>query len=151
MPAQDLIHQAVKNALIKDGWFITDDPFVIQFEDVRLFADLAAERPLAAQKGKRRIVVEVKSFVGESPIYEFEQAFGQYLLYRDFLSEMQETADYEVFLAVEDLIFDRLFQRTAIQLIIGRYRLGIVVINVSREEIIQWIEPMSINGSSAES
>lgn len=29
MPAQDLHHDAVKQALIKDGWDITDDPFYI--------------------------------------------------------------------------------------------------------------------------
>ncbi len=27
MPAKDIYHNEVKNALIKDGWTITDDPF----------------------------------------------------------------------------------------------------------------------------
>ena len=27
MPARDLFHDAVRNALIKDGWTITHDPF----------------------------------------------------------------------------------------------------------------------------
>jgi hypothetical protein len=26
MPARDIYHDAVKNALIKEGWIITDDP-----------------------------------------------------------------------------------------------------------------------------
>ena len=26
MPAKDIYHETVKNALIKDGWTITDDP-----------------------------------------------------------------------------------------------------------------------------
>ena len=30
MPARDLYHDAVKAALIKDGWTITDDPFMIK-------------------------------------------------------------------------------------------------------------------------
>jgi hypothetical protein len=30
MPKLDIIHNAVRNALIKDGWVITDDPYVIQ-------------------------------------------------------------------------------------------------------------------------
>ena len=42
MPALDQIHEAVKHALIKDGWSITADPYVIEYEDVRLFADLGA-------------------------------------------------------------------------------------------------------------
>jgi hypothetical protein len=31
MAAKDTIHNAVKNALIKDGWVITNDPYKIQF------------------------------------------------------------------------------------------------------------------------
>ncbi len=36
MPAPDQIHNAVKNALLKDGWTITDDPYLIQYEDATL-------------------------------------------------------------------------------------------------------------------
>jgi hypothetical protein len=30
MPAKDRIHHAVKNALIKDGWTITHDPYRLE-------------------------------------------------------------------------------------------------------------------------
>jgi hypothetical protein len=40
MPRKDRIHEAVKNALIKDGWTITDDPFRIHYEDADVYADL---------------------------------------------------------------------------------------------------------------
>ncbi len=46
MPAKDAIHDAVKNALIKDGWTITADPYVIDYAGLTLYADLAAERQL---------------------------------------------------------------------------------------------------------
>ena len=36
MPARDIFHQAVKQALIKDGWHITADPLVVQFGGVDL-------------------------------------------------------------------------------------------------------------------
>lgn len=149
MPAADLIHDSVKRALIKDGWSITADPYVIEYDDVRLFADLSAERPLAAQRGKRRIVVEVKSFGGASLIHDFEQAFGQYILYRELLAET--APEYEVFLAVRDTTFSQLFQRPAVKLIVERHRVGLVVINVSNEEVVQWIEPRTINASSGKS
>ena len=42
MPALDRIHGPVRNALIKDGWTITHDPFVIAYEEVTLFSDMAA-------------------------------------------------------------------------------------------------------------
>jgi hypothetical protein len=34
MPARDKFHEAVKNALIKDGWQITADPLTIKFGGV---------------------------------------------------------------------------------------------------------------------
>ena len=74
------MHDAVKNALIKDGWTITAAPYVIAYEDVTLFADLGAERPLAAERAGRKIVVEVKSFLSTSPIYNLKMALGQYEL-----------------------------------------------------------------------
>ena len=68
--AKDTIHQAVKNALTKDGWTVTDDPFHIKYKDLELQADLGAERPIAAIKAGRKIAVEIKSFVGRSLISE---------------------------------------------------------------------------------
>jgi hypothetical protein len=43
MPARDEIHDAVKNALIKDGWTITHDPYPLPFDDRDVYADLGAE------------------------------------------------------------------------------------------------------------
>ena len=52
MMAKDIIHDAVKTALIKDGWKITDDPLHIKYKDLELQADLGAERPIAAFKAE---------------------------------------------------------------------------------------------------
>lgn len=60
MAAADIIHDAVKNALIKDGWTITHDPYVIKYEEVTLYADLGAERAIAAELAGTKIVVEIK-------------------------------------------------------------------------------------------
>ena len=43
MSAKDVYHESVRNALVKDGWTITDDPFTIEYKGARLQADLAAE------------------------------------------------------------------------------------------------------------
>src|SRR2546421_12823746 len=82
MPPQDNIHEAVKNALVRDGWVITDDPFTIVFLEARLFADLAAEHPLRIRRGERKLVVEAKSFLSASGMQDFKLALGQFLLYR---------------------------------------------------------------------
>jgi hypothetical protein len=43
MPQKDIIHDAVKNALIKDGWTITAEPYTITYLRSQLYADLCAE------------------------------------------------------------------------------------------------------------
>ena len=49
MPAKDLYHEAVKNALIKDGWTITHDPLTLKIGESRLFMDLGAEQMIGAE------------------------------------------------------------------------------------------------------
>ena len=59
MPARNLHHDAVVEALITDGWTITHDPLTISYGGKDLFVDLGAERAaLAAEKEGRRIAVE---------------------------------------------------------------------------------------------
>jgi hypothetical protein len=70
MPKLDTIHNAVRNALVKDGWSITDDPYIIQYRRTVLYADLGAERPIAAERNGQKLVVEVKSFIGASKIQD---------------------------------------------------------------------------------
>jgi hypothetical protein len=76
VPQYDAHHEVVKRALVNDGWTITDDPLELQYKDMRLFADLGAERALAAQKGDQKIAVEIKVFGGISPTTELQKAKG---------------------------------------------------------------------------
>jgi hypothetical protein len=137
MPAKDIYHEAVKNALIKDGWTITADPYKIQYEDAELYADLAAEKPIAAERNGRKIIVEIKSFISPSPMRDFENALGQYILYRNLLKLNNQ--DYEIYLAVRDSIFETFFQRKSIQAVVKLNEIALLVFNNEREEIIQWI------------
>jgi hypothetical protein len=50
MPARDIYHNSVKNALIKDGWTITHDPYTLTFGLRDVFVDIGAERMLALSK-----------------------------------------------------------------------------------------------------
>jgi len=132
----DAIHGAVKNALIKDGWTITADPYTIRYEEVILFADLAAERPIAAERAGRKIVVEVKSFISPSPIHDLKIALGQYALYLGFL-ELTEP-DRKLYLAVSDTVHASFFTQKAIEVIVQRYQLPLLVVDIEIEEIVTW-------------
>ncbi|WP_341739747.1 XisH family protein [Microcoleus sp. CAWBG640] len=137
MPAKDTYHNAVKNALIKDGWTITDDPYFIQYEDADLYADLAAEKPIAAERQGQKIVVEIKSFIGRSLMYDFHDALGQYIVYRNLI---QLTApEYTLYLGIDDIVYQDFFKRKSIQLITKENRLLLMTVEMEKEEIIQWI------------
>ncbi len=43
MPATDIYHNSVRNALIKDGWTITHDPYTLTFGLRNVFVDLGAQ------------------------------------------------------------------------------------------------------------
>ncbi len=137
MSARDVFHQAVKNALTKEKWNVTDDPLVIQFGGVDLRIDLGAERLVAAEKDGERIAVEIKSFLGPSVISDFHGALGQFLNYRLAL-EAQES-DRRLYLAIPEETFQTFFHLPFAQLAVQRYQLMLIVYNVVREEIIQWI------------
>ncbi len=135
--AKDIIHDAVKNALIKDGWTITADPFEIRYEEFRLFADLAAERsPIAAERGNRKILIEIKSFVGHSFVRDLQQALGQWLIYLDLMEII--APDYELFIAVSDWIYHKHFTKKATQYILQKRRIALIVVDIEKEKIAEW-------------
>jgi hypothetical protein len=137
MPASDAIHEPVRKALIKDGWTITDDPFTIEFEELTLFADLGAEYPLGAERAGQKLVVEAKSFRNPSPMNDFKVALGQYLIYRAFLEMI--APEHKLYLAVSDETFEDFLSGKALQFLVQRYQLALLVINVQSEEIVRWI------------
>ncbi|WP_414580831.1 XisH family protein [Scytonema sp. PCC 10023] len=137
MPAKDLYHDAVKNALIKDGWLIIADPYIIKYEDAELYADLAAEKPIAAERQGQKIVVEIKSFVGKSQMYDFHNALGQYIVYRNLIQVSEP--EYNLYLAIDDIVYLNFFQRPSVQLIASQNNLQLIIVDIQQEQIVQWI------------
>lgn len=69
MPAKNVYHDAVVDALKADGWTITHDPLSLKVGDRTLHVDLGAERPpIGAERAGEKIAVEVQSFTGPSPV-----------------------------------------------------------------------------------
>ena len=62
---------------------------------------------------------------------------GQYVIYKALLDII--APDHELYLAIDDTIFDKFFTQKATQVIIQRYLLALLVINPEREKIVQWI------------
>ncbi|MEA5467509.1 element excision factor XisH family protein [Spirulina sp. 06S082] len=58
MPAKDVYHEAVKNALIKEGWAITADPYFIIYRKLRLVADLGADQIVVDENQLKLIIVD---------------------------------------------------------------------------------------------
>ena len=137
MPAKDLYHDAVKNALIKDGWLIIADPYIIKYEDAELYADLAVEKPIAAEHQGQKIVVEIKSFVGKSQMYDFHNALGQYIVYRNLIKLTEP--EYNLYLAIDEIVYSNFFQRLSIQVITRENNLKLIIVDTQQEKIEQWI------------
>ena len=137
MPRYDLYHEPVKHALIKDGWTITDDPFIIEYKGLRLYADLGAEKPIAAEKLGRKIVVEIKVFGSPSPVTELERAVGQYGIYRTFLERV--SPERGLFLAIAQDVYEDFFLQPAVQDIVAAHAMHLLVFEPATEEVVQWI------------
>ena len=137
MPARDIYHFAVKNALLADGWTITHDPLALKIGTRDLYIDLGAERVLAAEKSAVKIAVEVKSFLGPSLINELERALGQFILYADVLSEREP--ERTLYLAVPRSFVDLVLEEPVGELLLRKGRLRVVLFDLQREEIVQWI------------
>lgn len=137
MPARDIYHDTVKNALIKDGWTITHDPFQLKWGKKDLYADLGRERLLAAQKDTLRIAVAVKCFLGPSETADLEQAIGQYVLY-DFIVAEREP-DRILYLAVTGQVMNDVFDEAIGKLVLQNHRIRLIVFDPGSEVIIRWI------------
>lgn len=138
MAARDIFHDAVKQALITDGWTITDDPLVLRIGNVDLYIDLGAEKLIAAQKAGLRIAVEVKSFLGTSVVSEFHTALGQFLNYRFALQQKQP--DRILFLAVPLDIYNSFFTVGLAQGVVAQYQVKLLVYHPETQEVQQWID-----------
>ena len=137
MSRRDTYHHIVKRALMAEGWTITHDPYFFD-TDPQLSTDLGAERVLAAEKGREKIAVEVKSFRDESQVAELEKAAGQYRLYRRLL-QFQDPGR-TLYLAVPRYAFDDIFRRQIGQLAIEEFELKLIVYSVLHEEALLWNE-----------
>lgn len=138
MPARDIYHLTVINALIKDGWKITHDPLRIRLaRGKNLFVDLGAERLIGASKNTQYIAVEIKSFTRPSDLKDLEEAVGQFVVYNHLLRRYYP--DYKLYLAVPERVRKSVFEEEAGQILIVDGIISLLSFNPELEEIIKWI------------
>jgi hypothetical protein len=138
MPAQNLYHDAVVRALTADGWTITHDPLSLSYGGRDLYIDLGAERTtIAAERDGQKIAIEIKSFLGSSPVRDLEEAVGQYQVYHSVLTEIDPGR--VLYLAVPQRVYESLFAERFGQLIRQRLQLRLVVFDEHEERIVAWI------------
>lgn len=137
MPQYDLYHNEVKNGLRKDGWIITDDPYTLEYKGLRLYADLGAEKLLAAERAEQKIAVEIKVFNSPSQVTELQKAIGQYNMYRSILHRVNP--ERKLYLAIPEEVYQDFFQQPAIQDIVSDQKIYLLIFNPDREVIIQWL------------
>jgi XisH protein len=139
VPAKNIYHDCVVQALTAEGWTITDDPLRLEYGDRNLYVDLGAERDtLGAEKGGRRIAVEIQSFLGLSPLRDLEEAVGQYQIYQTILSVTQP--DRSLYLAAPVRVHETLLTEKLGQLIVSHLGLRLLVFDDKQGRILQWIE-----------
>jgi len=136
--AKDLVHQSAKNALIKDNWIITHDPYKITFGGVNMAVDLGADKLIGATKNKQKIAVEIKSFLEQSSaISQFHTALGQFINYRTVINKKEP--ERILYLAIPDFSYNSFFTLEFTQLMVHENNLKLIVFDPEKEVIIQWI------------
>ncbi|MBW4602618.1 MAG: hypothetical protein KME29_24390 [Calothrix sp. FI2-JRJ7] len=114
------------------------DDYTLEYGGDRLYVDIAAEKSITAEKQGRKILVEVKSFLGRSFVNDLEQAVGQYVVYRDVLVET--ALDFKLYLAITQGTYKSNFQRKLAQMIINRNQVKLLIVDAESEVIVQWID-----------
>jgi len=97
---------------------------------------LGAEQVLAAERGNEKIAIEIKSFLGESELFDYHAALGQFLNYK--LALQLSDPDRTLFLAVPvqtwRSLFDREFPKKSVQ----EYQVKLIIYDSVNEVIVQW-------------
>jgi hypothetical protein len=137
MAAKDRFHAVVRTALEKEQWDVTDDPLRLEVGGTKFEIDLGAEQLLAAERGKEKIAVEIKTFLSDSPLTDYHAALGQFLNYRLAL-EIIDSARI-LYLAVPVGTYEVFFRREFAQISLERYQIKLIIYDPIQEVIVQWI------------
>jgi hypothetical protein len=78
-----------------------------------------------------------QSFIGPSPVHDLELALGQYQLYRSLLE--LSAPDRALHLAVSESVYTSFLSRPAVQLVLRRSQMAVLVVDAIKQEVVSWI------------
>lgn len=133
---KDIYHDVVKDALLKDNWTILKEDYRIPFGTKKIYIDLTAEKILLVEKATLKLAIEVKSFLGKSPIHDLHNAIGQYHTYFSVIKRV--LPEYTLYLAIPFNIFTDLFQDQLGLAILEDFPINLLVFDIENSEIIKW-------------
>lgn len=128
MLARDGYHDQVRRALEHGGWTITHDPLRLRVRRRKLYVDLGAECVLA-EKGVRKIAIEIKMFSGPSDVRDLE----------DEHALRREDPDRILYLAVSESTWQLVFKDALGEMLIDDHVLRVVTFDPTKQEIVRWI------------
>jgi hypothetical protein len=139
MPAKDEQHDRVIRCFAKAGWSVAKEHVSLAVgshpEDLRrLYIDLAVRSQQA-----EIILIEIKS-LDRSPVHQFMQLVGQYLVYRTALDYLGD--DTPLYVALSDSDYRMMFEHPLGQRLVNqtlRRPIPIVLYDPIQEVIIRWI------------
>ncbi len=137
--AKDAFHDLVKDALIQEGWRVTDNPLtLLSRAEGGISTDLGAEKIIVAEKGLTKIAVEIKSFTNPSLIHDFLRAIGQYSGYNVVirLKKLERT----LYLAMPIFAYEKLILYDFVQAIIEENGIKFLLFDPQQKIIVSWKE-----------
>jgi len=147
MSAKNIYHDVVVDALVAEGWTITDDPLRLSYGGRNLAVDLGLEKcTVGAEKEGQVIAIEIQSFLGKSAVRDLEQAVGQYVLYRLLLNARDPRR--KLFLAVPNRTWLELFSDQFGQFVIEGIAINLLIYDPKKRRNLSW-KPRSDTGKSS--
>ncbi|KAM3094956.1 element excision factor XisH family protein [Phormidesmis sp. 146-12] len=70
-------------------------------------------------------------------MYDFHAALGQYIVYRNLIQLTEP--EYTLYLAIDKTTHSDFFQRKSVQTVTRENQLLLLVVDIQKEEISQWI------------
>jgi hypothetical protein len=140
MPAKDTYHEHVKEALFKDGWDFQDSKVIYKLPGILIYPDFKAEKRIIEavnQERKTKILLDVKSFTGQSFIDDLKDMQGTHNIYTYVLT--QKEPDRKLWLAIPEHVYQLQFTKPHLIGLKVMYNMSIVTFNIEQRRFVQWI------------